>query len=121
MSCSSSGANSPQGTEATAKTEGSASAVELRMTWWGSQTRHDLTTKMIKRSEEKNPGITIKHRAQPGGISEALTGKPQHAGHPLLCYCSPQGEYSIFLWRHKRTFSLPVMMRCGDRRSIPRS
>ncbi|HER2209499.1 TPA: extracellular solute-binding protein, partial [Streptococcus pyogenes] len=34
--------------------------IELRMTWWGSQTRHDLTTKVIKLFEEKHPGITIK-------------------------------------------------------------
>ncbi|MEK4851927.1 sugar ABC transporter substrate-binding protein [Paenibacillus sp. FSL H7-0756] len=58
--CSSGGANAPDGAKASSKTEGSAPAIELRMTWWGSQTRHDLTTKMIKRFEEKNPGITIK-------------------------------------------------------------
>ncbi len=34
--------------------------IELRMTWWGSQTRHDLTTKVIKLFEEKHPNITIK-------------------------------------------------------------
>ncbi|MFB5759840.1 ABC transporter substrate-binding protein [Paenibacillus medicaginis] len=38
----------------------SADQIELRMTWWGSQTRHDLTTKVIKLFEEKHPGITIK-------------------------------------------------------------
>ncbi|CAI6084779.1 Putative ABC transporter substrate-binding protein YesO [Paenibacillus sp. JJ-100] len=41
--------------------EGSTSEkIELRMTWWGSQTRHDLTTQVIKLFEEKHPGITIK-------------------------------------------------------------
>ncbi|MFM9277641.1 ABC transporter substrate-binding protein [Paenibacillus sp. p-8] len=39
---------------------GSTDQIELRMTWWGSQTRHDLTTKVIKLFEEKHPGITIK-------------------------------------------------------------
>ncbi|OXM86482.1 ABC transporter substrate-binding protein [Paenibacillus rigui] len=34
--------------------------IELRMTWWGSQTRHDLTTKALKLFEEKHPEITIK-------------------------------------------------------------
>lgn len=58
--CSSSGANSGEGARAASETENETPAIELRMTWWGSQTRHDLTTKMIKRFEEKNPGITIK-------------------------------------------------------------
>lgn len=43
--------------------EGSKQAtknVELRMTWWGSQTRHDLTMKALKLFEEKHPGITVK-------------------------------------------------------------
>lgn len=39
---------------------GTSDKIELRMTWWGSQTRHDLTTKVIKLFEEKHPGITIK-------------------------------------------------------------
>jgi multiple sugar transport system substrate-binding protein len=39
---------------------GASDKIELRMTWWGSQTRHDLTTKVIKLFEEKHPGITIK-------------------------------------------------------------
>lgn len=58
--CSSDGADSSQGAESTAGTEAPTPAVELRMTWWGSQTRHDLTTKMIALFEEKNPGIRIK-------------------------------------------------------------
>jgi multiple sugar transport system substrate-binding protein len=34
--------------------------VELRMAWWGSQSRHDLTMKAIKLFEQKHPEITIK-------------------------------------------------------------
>lgn len=33
--------------------------VELRMTWWGSQSRHDQTQEIIKKFEEENPDIKI--------------------------------------------------------------
>jgi multiple sugar transport system substrate-binding protein len=33
--------------------------VELRMLWWGSQDRHDLTMKAIKLFEDKNPNIKV--------------------------------------------------------------
>ena len=48
-------ASSGEGSE-----EAASGSIQLRMTWWGSQTRHDLTTKVIKLFEEKHPGITIK-------------------------------------------------------------
>lgn len=41
---------------------GSAAAGEemnLRMIWWGSQTRHEYTQAAIEVFEEKNPGVTI--------------------------------------------------------------
>ncbi len=46
----------------TDKTAGGAAGeqIELRMTWWGSQTRHDLTTKALELFESKHPNITIK-------------------------------------------------------------
>lgn len=46
--------------EASGSEGDSSGKIELRMTWWGSQTRHDLTTKVIQLFEEKHPGITIK-------------------------------------------------------------
>ncbi|WP_042198741.1 ABC transporter substrate-binding protein [Paenibacillus camerounensis] len=62
--CSSGGGNSggqsTEGTAATAGSDATAKTIELRMTWWGSQTRHDLTTKMIALFEEKHPNIKIK-------------------------------------------------------------
>lgn len=33
--------------------------VELRMTWWGTQSRHDSTQEIIKKFEEENPDIKI--------------------------------------------------------------
>ncbi|SDL82932.1 ABC transporter substrate-binding protein [Sediminibacillus halophilus] len=33
--------------------------VTLRMTWWGSQSRHDQTQEIIKKFEEENPDIKI--------------------------------------------------------------
>jgi multiple sugar transport system substrate-binding protein len=34
--------------------------IELRMEWWGSQARNDMTVKALKLFEEKHPNITIK-------------------------------------------------------------
>ena len=34
--------------------------VELRFGWWGSQTRHDRTLKLIDKFHELHPNITIK-------------------------------------------------------------
>jgi multiple sugar transport system substrate-binding protein len=36
-----------------------ATPVELRMTWWGSQDRHDRTIKAIELYEQQNPNIKI--------------------------------------------------------------
>ena len=33
--------------------------VTLRMAWWGSQTRHDATNKVIEMYEEQNPNVKI--------------------------------------------------------------
>ncbi|MFZ4452578.1 ABC transporter substrate-binding protein [Salibacterium aidingense] len=33
--------------------------IELRMSWWGSQTRHDMTEEIIQMYEEENPNVTI--------------------------------------------------------------
>lgn len=33
--------------------------VELRVMWWGDQTRADITTAMLKKFEEKNPNIKV--------------------------------------------------------------
>lgn len=33
--------------------------ITLRMAWWGSQTRHDITTEVINMYMEENPNVTI--------------------------------------------------------------
>ncbi|WFR63482.1 ABC transporter substrate-binding protein [Paenibacillus amylolyticus] len=59
--CSGGATDTPSSSGEASGSEGDSSGkVELRMTWWGSQTRHDLTTKVIQLFEEKHPGITIK-------------------------------------------------------------
>ncbi|MEK3890509.1 ABC transporter substrate-binding protein [Bacillus sp. FSL K6-3431] len=54
------GCSSPSGKKEVG-TDGVSSddKVELRMTWWGSQDRHDRTLKVIKLYEEKNPNVKI--------------------------------------------------------------
>jgi multiple sugar transport system substrate-binding protein len=39
--------------------EGEDGVTTLRMTWWGSQSRHDQTQEIIKAFEEENPDIKI--------------------------------------------------------------
>lgn len=40
-------------------TEESQGPVELRMSWWGSDARHEVTNEVLDLFEEKNPGITV--------------------------------------------------------------
>ncbi|MCR8630527.1 MULTISPECIES: ABC transporter substrate-binding protein [Paenibacillus] len=50
----------PGGASATTTTPAASNQkVELRMTWWGSQVRHDATLKVIELFEKKNPTIKI--------------------------------------------------------------
>lgn len=46
-------------TAASEQGESSGEAVELSVTWWGSQTRADLTQEALALYEEQNPGITF--------------------------------------------------------------
>lgn len=43
----------------TSKDSTSSDKIVLRMAWWGSQTRHDATNKVIEMYEAANPGIDI--------------------------------------------------------------
>ena len=42
-------------------TDSSGDEIVLRMAWWGSQTRHDATVKVIEMYEEANPGVKIEY------------------------------------------------------------
>lgn len=44
-----------------AVTPESAEPVTLRMAWWGSQTRHDLTVQVIEMYEKENPNVKIEY------------------------------------------------------------
>ena len=35
--------------------------ITLRMAWWGSQTRHDITTQVIEMYEKEHPNIDIEY------------------------------------------------------------
>jgi multiple sugar transport system substrate-binding protein len=53
----------PGGGASTSAPQGNAASdtnkVDLRMTWWGSQVRHDATLKVIELFEKKHPNIKI--------------------------------------------------------------
>lgn len=57
--CSTKNDSAPSNSSAPSATSKPAEKVELRMLWWGSQDRHDLTMKVIKLFEEKNPNIKV--------------------------------------------------------------
>jgi len=40
---------------------GSEEVVKIRVAWWGSQTRHDATVKVIEMYEEQNPNVDIEY------------------------------------------------------------
>lgn len=41
--------------------------VQLRFTWWGSDTRQQITQEIVDRFEEENPGITVEGSFRDGG------------------------------------------------------
>jgi multiple sugar transport system substrate-binding protein len=47
------------GTETTAQAGGSDEAIELRITWWGGESRHEATLAAIELFEAANPNITV--------------------------------------------------------------
>ncbi|MCU6707792.1 extracellular solute-binding protein [Paenibacillus sp. J5C_2022] len=50
---------SNSGAAPVSSTEPAPENVELRMMWWGSQDRHDMTMKVIELFEKKNPHIKV--------------------------------------------------------------
>ncbi|MGY4691568.1 ABC transporter substrate-binding protein [Salibacterium sp. K-3] len=55
-----SGESADSGGDSGSSDEGSSDGeIELRMSWWGSQSRHDMTEEIIQMYEEENPNVTI--------------------------------------------------------------
>lgn len=54
-----SGGTSGSGGDASGSEGGDGDQVTLRMSWWGSQERHDMTFKIIEMYEEANPNVKI--------------------------------------------------------------
>ncbi|MCR5108491.1 MAG: extracellular solute-binding protein [Lachnospiraceae bacterium] len=50
-------------TEETEETEAATEGepITLRMAWWGSQTRHDITVEVIEMYEKENPNVNIEY------------------------------------------------------------
>lgn len=44
-----------------ASPEATGEPITLRMAWWGSQTRHDITVQVIEMYEKENPNINIEY------------------------------------------------------------
>jgi multiple sugar transport system substrate-binding protein len=56
------GNSAPSGGASSAKSDPAASAsnpVKLRFSWWGGQSRHDATLKVIELYQQKNPNVKI--------------------------------------------------------------
>ncbi|MCR5420173.1 MAG: extracellular solute-binding protein [Lachnospiraceae bacterium] len=47
--------------EAAEAEESSEEPITLRMAWWGSQTRHDITAEVIEMYEKENPNVKIEY------------------------------------------------------------
>ena len=47
------------GTKNETQAAASGDQITLRMAWWGSQSRHDATNKVIEMYEEQNPNVKI--------------------------------------------------------------
>ncbi|WP_341277870.1 extracellular solute-binding protein [Paenibacillus sp. FSL H8-0537] len=53
------GTNSGTGTNTGTNSGGGDKPITLRMSWWGSETRHEYTKKVIDLYKTKNPNVTI--------------------------------------------------------------
>ena len=62
-------------TEATA--ESTDEPVTIRITWWGGQTRHDLTQQVLDLYTSEHPNVTFE--AMPGGTAGARAASPRPA------------------------------------------
>lgn len=51
----------PEETEASGQENTSDEQITLRMAWWGSQTRHDLTVEVIEMYEKEHPNVNIEY------------------------------------------------------------
>lgn len=60
------GGSDKNNNEAGSDTDAKGDTIELRMAWWGSQTRHDATVKVIEMYEEQNQGVDIQYEFMDG-------------------------------------------------------
>jgi multiple sugar transport system substrate-binding protein len=90
-----------QPTKATASTE----KVELRLTWWGSQARHDKTIKVIEMFQAKYPNITITYEF--AGWADYWTKMTTQAAGNNLPDIMQQDYAYINEWNAKK-FLLPL-------------
>ena len=51
----------PEEAEASGQENTSDEQITLRMAWWGSQTRHDLTVEVIEMYEKEHPNVNIEY------------------------------------------------------------
>ncbi|MCI8287270.1 MAG: extracellular solute-binding protein [Lachnospiraceae bacterium] len=58
---SSAGSEESSAQESSAAPEADGEPVTLRMAWWGSQTRHDITVEVIEMYEKEHPNVKIEY------------------------------------------------------------
>ena len=57
--CGSAAESAADSTEASSATTTADGKTQLNILWWGSQTRHELTTQMLEKFQEENPDIEV--------------------------------------------------------------
>ncbi len=79
--------------------------VELRLTWWGSQNRHDRTIQVIEKYMEANPDVNIVYEF--ANFNDYWTRlNTQAAGNQLPCVM--QHDYAYLAEWSKRGLLLPL-------------
>lgn len=85
--------------------------VTLRVCWWGSQTRHDLTLEAIKLFERKNPNIKIRPEYTGwGGYFDRMAAQAAGGGLPDVM----QQDYKFFVSYYRNGLLLDLEPLVGD-------
>ena len=90
--------------------------ITLRMAWWGSQTRHDITTQVIEMYEKEHPNIDIEYEFYSFIAPESATYKIESSGYAYLsCYLYDKyGQYLGYGGSSSINFSIKKALVKGE-------